>query len=109
MGPRVNRSARFLAFDKFHHEGPDTVGLVQPVDRGDVGVIQRGEDFRFALKPCHSFRVSNEGLRQDLDGNVAIEPCVARPIYFAHSASPEGGENLVRTEARAIGQGHESE
>ena len=99
---------QILALDEFHHEGPDTVGLVQPVDGGDVRVIQGGEDFRFALKPRHSFRVSNEGLRQDLDGHIAIEPRVARPIHFAHPASPEGGENLVRTEARAIGQGHES-
>ena len=85
-----------------------SASFVQPVDGGDVRMIQRGEDFRFALKPRHSFRVSNEGLRQDLDGDIAIEPRVARPIHFAHPASPEGRENLVRTEARAIGQGHES-
>ena len=40
--------------------------------------------------------------------DVAIEPRVARAIHFAHAASAEGGDNLVRTEARASGQGHES-
>ena len=100
---------QIVALDEFHHEGADAVGhVVQAVDSGDVGVIQRGEDFRFPLKPRHSFRISNEGLRQDLDGDIAIEPRVARPIHFTHPASPKGGENLVRTEARAIGQGHQS-
>ena len=52
--------------------------------------------------------VSDEGLRKDLDGNLAIEPRVACPIHFAHSAGAEGRENLVRTDALSIEQGHES-
>ena len=108
MGPRVNRCARSSPSTSSITRAVTSLRLLQPVDGGDVRVIQRGEDFCFALKPRHSFRVSNEGLRQDLDGHVAIEPCVARPIHFPHPASAEGGENLVRPETRAGGQRHES-
>ena len=71
-------------------------------------MIQRGEDLRFALEPREPVRVGRERLGQDLDGDVAIELRVARPIHFAHPAGAEGGEDLVRAEARASGQGHES-
>ena len=36
--------------DEFHHEGLSTVGLFQAVDGGDVGMVQRCEDFGFALE-----------------------------------------------------------
>jgi hypothetical protein len=71
-------------------------------------MIQRGEDFGFALEPSHPFRVNAERLGQDLDSHIAIESRVARPIDFAHPASPKGGENLVRAESGASGQRHES-
>ena len=44
------RCDRSSPFDEFHHEGFDAVGFLEPVDGGDVGMIERGEDFRFALK-----------------------------------------------------------
>ena len=40
-----------------------------------------------------------------LDRDVAIEPRVARPIHFTHAAGAEGGEDLVRAEASAGGEG----
>ena len=52
-----------------------------------------------------SFGVSGERLGQDLDGDVAIEPRVARPIHLTHSAGPKGREDLVLTEARARSEG----
>ena len=82
--------------------------VLEPVDGRDVRMIQRREDFRFALEPRHSFRVSRDRLWQDLDGDIAIELRVARAIYLAHATGAEGGDNLVRTEARASGQWHES-
>ena len=99
---------QILALDEFHHEGLDAVGILEPVDGRDVRVIQGRKDFRFALEPRHSFRVSRDRLWQDLNGDIAIEPRVACSIDFAHPARAEGGDNLVRTEARSSGQGHES-
>ena len=64
-------------------------------------MVQRGEDFRFALETGEPFRVGRERFGQDLDGDVAIEARVARPIDLAHPAGPEGGEDLVGAEAGA--------
>jgi hypothetical protein len=80
---------QILALDEFHHEGLDALGVLQTVDSRDVRMIQRRDDFRFALEPRHSFRVSHERFGQDLDSDVAIEPRIARPIHFAHSARPD--------------------
>ena len=40
-----------------------------------------------------------EQRRQHLDGDVAIEPCVAGAKHLAHSAFADGGEDFVRAQA----------
>jgi hypothetical protein len=40
---------------------------------GDVGVIERREDLRFALESRHAFGVTSKGFRQDLQRHVAPE------------------------------------
>ena len=40
-----------LALDQFHHERGDALALFEPVDGGDIRMVQRGEDFGFTLKP----------------------------------------------------------
>ena len=49
IGPRAIRCDEIVALDQFHHEGLHAVAS-QTVDVRDVGMIQRGEDFSFALK-----------------------------------------------------------
>ena len=49
---------KIFALDEFHHEGRDAVGVFQAVNGRDVRMIQRGEDFRFALESGDPFRVS---------------------------------------------------
>ena len=89
IAPRAIRCDEVLALDELHDEGVDAVGVFEAVNDRDVRMVQRGEDFRFALESGHPFRVSRERLGQDLDGDVAIEPRVARPIHFAHAAGAE--------------------
>jgi len=68
-----DRLREVLALDEFHHEGLGAVGVLKPVDRGNVWVIQRGEHFRFALKARQSVSISGERWRQDLDGDAGRE------------------------------------
>jgi hypothetical protein len=77
----------------------DVTHLLESVDDSDVRMVQRGEDFRFALESGDPFCVSRECFGQDLDGNLAIELRIARPIDLPHAAGAKGGQNLVRTEA----------
>ena len=56
---------------------------------------------RFTLEPLAELRISGQRVRQNLDRDDPIEPCVTGAIDLAHAAGPEGGENLVRAEADA--------
>ena len=72
-------------------------------DRGDIGMIERSEHFRFALKTGESFGIVSKRFRQNLDGHVALELSVVRLIYLSHSASANGGEDFVHAEFGARG------
>src|SRR5512143_1253533 len=69
-------------------------------------MIQRREQFCFALETCESIRITGKQLRQDLDRDVTLETCVPRPVDLAHTALPEFGEDLVRAEPQAWWQRH---
>ena len=51
---------QIVALDEFHHERVHAAGFFQAVDGGDVRMIQRGEDFGFALKPREPVGVVRE-------------------------------------------------
>ena len=57
-----------VALDQFHHEGGDAPALFEAVDRGDVGMIQRGEDFRLALETGHRHEAETPGRDQSAAG-----------------------------------------
>jgi len=43
-------------------------------------MIQCGQNFRFALKAADACRLAGKLFRQDLDGDIAFELGVGRPI-----------------------------
>ena len=87
--------ARRLALHQFENQEPDAVGVLEPVDGADVGMIQRGEHSRFAFKAREPIGVARERLRQDLDGDVASKLRVVRPVHFAHAARTQEGLQAV--------------
>ena len=98
MLPAINalsRSASVLAGDQFHHQIVHTLGLLQPVDRGNVGVVQRSQHSRFALKRGQAVGIVDEGRRQHLEGYVAPELGVVRLVHLAHAARVKEGNDLV--------------
>ena len=70
-------------------------------------MIERSEDLRLASKTAEPLRVGDEQVRQDLDGDVAIQFRIARAIHLAHAAGPEGRQHFIRAEAGTRLQGHE--
>ena len=74
--------AEVLAGDVLHGDESNRVGRVadrvQPVNGGDVGVVQRGEQLRLALEAAHPLGVDRKRGGEDLDGDVAVEARVAR-------------------------------
>jgi len=58
--------------DQFHYEPSHTIALLEAVDDRNVGMIQRREDFGFALEPHQPLGVCGNGLRQDLDRDLPL-------------------------------------
>ena len=105
---RATRDAlrQIVALDQFHHERAVTPpALLQAVDCSDVRMVQRGEDFRFALEARKPLGVTSDRRRQDLDRDLALQLRVGRPIHLAHAAGADRGGDFVGTEACAGDQG----
>ena len=100
-----NTLREIVALDEFHHEGLDAVGVLQPVDGGDMRVIQGGEHFRLALKTREPIVISRERWRQDLDGDLTLQPGVRPSIHLTHFTFANPGGHFVRAEASTGSQG----
>ena len=88
-------------FDQLEHQRLDAVGLLEAVDRRDVRMVERREHLRLALEARQPLGVGDERLGQHLERHLALEPGVAGAPDLAHAACAEGGEDLVRSQARA--------
>src|SRR5262245_57653196 len=75
-----------LPFDKFKYEKPGTVCPLEIVNRSDIGMVKRGENFGFSLKSAHPICVTRELIGQNFDGHVAFELGVTGAIDLAHPA-----------------------
>ena len=62
------------ALDQFENECPLPLGFFQPIDVPDVVMIQSGEAFGFTFKASETIRVVGEGLGQDFQGHVPVQP-----------------------------------
>jgi hypothetical protein len=95
-----------LAVDALHHEGRRAFDFLEAVDRGDVGVIERGEEPGLAAEACESLRIAGEVHWQHLDRHVAVESHVPGPIDLTHPARAERREDLVGAVLRAGNERH---
>jgi hypothetical protein len=84
-----------LALDELEGEEGLAVRFLETVDRGDVRVIQRREEVGLALEAGEALGVLRDLGGEDLDGHVAAERRVGRPVDFSHAASPDGGRDPV--------------
>src|SRR5262245_33544138 len=66
-----------------------------------IGMVERGQDFRFPLEPDQSFRTDRDRLGQDLDGDFAFQPRVGCAVHLAHATRANLGGHEVWTDARA--------
>ena len=85
-GVNWQRTAQHFALNQLHDQEVGLVGFFQSVDRGDIGVDQKSEGARFPTEARQPIRVARELLGQCLDGDIAAELTIVRPIYLAHAA-----------------------
>ena len=100
--PARDPLGEIFAFDQLHHDG----SIDDAVDLGDVGVIERRQYLRFTLETSQPLGVSFQRLRQNLQGDVALEDEVFGPIHLAHRTGPDGRGDLVRADLRSRRETH---
>src|SRR5262245_34683867 len=95
-----------FAFDQFHNQRASAVCLFETVNSCDVRMVQRSEDFGFALESSEAFRVCRERLRQDLESDIALQSRVSRPVDLPHAARTDGSGDFVGAEAGPASKAH---
>jgi hypothetical protein len=82
-GARRDPFGKRPALDVFEDEGPDTARFFRSVNLGDIAVVQGGQNLRFALEPVETVRLVSDQIRQELQGDIPVEPRVPGPIHLA--------------------------
>jgi len=73
-------------------------GVFQAVNRGDIRVIERGEDLGFACEAGHALKVARKNVGQDFEGYVSTELRISRAVNLPHPACAERLDNVIRAE-----------
>jgi hypothetical protein len=94
------------SLDEFHHEGGQLARFLPTVDGRDVGMVECGEYFGFALEAGAALGVPEKRVGQNFDGGQAAQVGVAHTIDLAHGAGAQEVEDLVGSDAVAGGEGH---
>jgi 1,6-anhydro-N-acetylmuramate kinase len=64
-------------------------------------MIQRGKHMRLAVESRATLGIRGQSVWEDLDGHVAPQLGIPRPIHLAHATGTETAGDFVRTDARA--------
>ena len=75
--------------------------VLQAIDRGNVGMIQRREHLRFALEAPPEGTVLGQVFAKKLDGDGDIPAGIVGAIDFGHAAPAEESVDPVAVEERA--------
>ena len=73
------------AADEVEHEGANIAVFLEVVNCGDIGMVQRREDLRFAPKALQAIPIGGELLRQKIQRDVAIQLGIRCAIDLSHS------------------------
>ena len=94
-GATGEAQVEWLAVEQLHGEIALAVLLVEAVDGADVGVVQGRRRASLAPEPFDGFGARGASGREYLDGHLAAELEVLRPIDHTHPAGAELIEDAV--------------
>ena len=100
------RSASVVTLDEFHHEPSDAIALLQAVDGAMLRMIQRGEDFGFALESRQPLWVCRKASGRTLIATCRFKVGISRAIHLTHAADADLGGDFIRAEAGASSESH---
>jgi hypothetical protein len=87
--------------NQLHDQKRSTVDSLEPMDGGDVRMIQRPEKTRLPLEPGEPLPIRRERFRQRLDRDLTTERRVAGAKDLPHAATPDQGFDLISAEKNA--------
>ena len=67
-------------------------------------MIERGEDFRFALEAREPLGIGGDGRGQHLDRDGPLQVGVGGPVHLAHPAHADLGGDFIEAETGAGGK-----
>jgi len=76
-----------LSLDELHHQKRLAVGFLKAVERGDVRVIQLGQEPGFSFESIEPLLVPGECLGKHFDRNVTTELRISRPVDLSPTTS----------------------
>ena len=103
--PGGNHLVQRAAGDVLHHDEVDARVGPDVVDRDDARVVQRAGRPGFLDEALPAVGIGHLVVRQDLDGDEAIEMGVARLVDDAHPAFAQLGFDRVAVEGLAEHEG----
>ena len=93
-------------FDELDHQGLDGTRLLDPVNGGDIGMVERGKHPRLTLETKEAIGIAGEEVRQNLEGNVTAQSRIAGAIDLAHAPRTYQGDDLVLPESLSSRKSH---
>ena len=99
----LEQGAERLAFDKLHDEERLALVFADVVDLDDVRIIQCRHAARFAQEAFLHALVVRQRIRQDLDGDIAVERGLVSLVDHAHAATTQFGNDVVVSQSRFHG------
>ena len=101
---RLDAVRQRRSLHQFQDERGSGARLLNPVDAGDVGMIERRQHACLALESREPIGVRREDAGQDLDRDVASEPRIVCAVHLAHSAGAKRRHDVVVADSIAGGQ-----
>ena len=95
------RATQRLAIHVFHDDVGTSFAVPDFMDRDDVRVIQARGGPRLLRKTRQALRIRGKPLRQELDGDVAMQIVIAGAEHLPHTPGADVCEELVSAEAGA--------
>ena len=98
---RRQHSGERPSLDQLHREEDGRARVFDGMDSDDVRVVERGHGERLAREALAAIGIRGRDVGQHLEGDLALQPRIARPIDLSHPAGAEQRHDFVRTEPGA--------
>ncbi len=82
---------------QFHRQEDRRAGLLYRMNGDDVRVIKGRDGERFARESLAAIGIGRGDFRQNFQGDLALQPEIARAVDFAHSSDAEHRRDFVRS------------